>query len=135
MSPKEQDPDAHAFETRARAELRRAVDATPAELRARLDAAVDRALREQPRTSRPRVWRVALPLGGIAAAACAVILFTTRPQPAPIAQPAGANAGDLALLLNVDNLDLLEQLEFYQWLDREPAELEDTGAPPAAQSS
>jgi hypothetical protein len=133
MSPKENDPDARAFETQARAELRRAVDATPAELRARLDAAVDRALREQPRISRPRVWRVAWPLGAVAAAACVVILINQ--QPAPIAQPAEANAADLALLLNVDNLDLLEQLEFYQWLDREPAELEDTGAPPAAQSS
>jgi negative regulator of sigma E activity len=135
MSPKENDSEAREFEARARAELRRAVAETPAQIRARLEAAVERALREQPRTSRPRAWRVALPLGGIAAAACAAILFTTRQQPAPIAQPAEANAGDLALLLNVDNLDLLEQLEFYQWLDREPAELEDTGAPPAAQSS
>jgi negative regulator of sigma E activity len=135
MSPKENDSEAREFEARARAELRRAVAETPAQIRARLEAAVERALREQPRTRRPRAWRVALPLGGIAAAACAVILFTTRQQPAPIAQPAEANAGDLALLLNVDNLDLLEQLEFYQWLDREPAELEDTGAPPAAQSS
>jgi hypothetical protein len=135
MSPKENDSEAREFEARARAELRRVVAETPAQIRARLEAAVERALRAQPRTSRPRAWRVALPLGGIAAAACAVILLATRQQPAPIAQPAEANAGDLALLLNVDNLDLLEQLEFYQWLDREPAELEDTGAPPAAQSS
>jgi hypothetical protein len=135
MSPNENDPEPRAFEARARAELRRAVTDTSPEIRARLEAAVDRALREPARASRPRVWRVALPLGGIAAAACAVIWLTTRQQPAPIAQPAAANAGDLALLLNVDNLDLLEQLEFYQWLDREPAELEDTGAPPAAQSS
>jgi hypothetical protein len=133
MSPKEDDSEAREFEARARAELSRAVAETPAEIRARLEAAVDRALREQSRTSRPRAWRVAWPLGGIAAAACAVILMNQ--QPAPIAQPAGANAGDLALLLNVDNLDLLEQLEFYQWLDREPAELEDTGPPPAAQRS
>jgi hypothetical protein len=133
MSPKENDSEAREFEARARAELRRAVAGTPAQVRARLDAAVERALREQPRTSGPRAWRIALPLGGIAAAACAVILMSQRP--APMAQPAEANAGDLALLLNVDNLDLLEQLEFYQWLDREPAELEDTGAPPAAQSS
>lgn len=40
-------------------------------------------------------------------------------------------ADDVALLLNADNLDLLEKMEFYQWLHREPGALADSGAAPS----
>ena len=45
-----------------------------------------------------------------------------------VEKPPPISADDVALLLNVDNLDLLEQMEFYLWLDREPGVLEAAGA-------
>jgi hypothetical protein len=53
-------------------------------------------------------------------------------EPAPVEKPASSTADDLALLLNVDNLDLLEQMEFYLWLDRQPGVLPEAGAEPSA---
>ncbi len=41
-----------------------------------------------------------------------------------IEKPPPIPADDVALLLNVDNLDLLEQMEFYLWLEREPGVLD-----------
>ena len=130
------DPDADLkFEQRARAELRQAVAATTPQVRARLDAIVAAAAREAPRGKPWRRWSVALPVaGGITAASLAVILLL--PGKLPPAQPAGSQADDLALLLNVDNLDLLERMEFYQWLEREPKLLEgDVTAPAGKQRS
>ena len=139
MSP-ENDQDSASqrdFEQQARADLRRSVaDITP-EVRARLDEIVKVAVREAPAAPPARrAWRLALPVGsGLAAAALAIVLLQRNP-PAPIEKPASAAADDLALLLNVDNLDLLEQMEFYLWLDREPGVLPDAVAtPPASQRS
>jgi hypothetical protein len=116
------------LERRARAELRRMVSGTPPRVRERLDEMARQAAREAPRPRPFRGWRMAYPLGGgVLAAALAVVML----KPQPPAPPTGAPGDDLALLLNVDNLDLLEQMEFYQWLDREPGLL-DAGAPAPA---
>lgn len=114
-----EDPE---FERRARADLRRMVSETSPEARRRLDEMVSGVIRDAPRRIAFRGWRVALPVGGgVLAAALAV--FMLRPADVPVEKPA-ASGDDLALLLNVDNLDLLEQMEFYQWLDREPGLLD-----------
>jgi hypothetical protein len=120
------------FEQRARTQLRRLVADTPADLRARLDGMAERAAREAPRTTQRRLWRVAIPVGGGLAAALAMLML----RPADVAPVDGPSpAGDMALLLNVDNLDLLEQMEFYRWLESEPALLEGAGVPADAQRS
>jgi hypothetical protein len=116
------------LERRARAELRRMVSGTPPRVRERLDEMARQAAREAPRPRPFRGWRMAYPLGGgVLAAALAVVMLKPQPPPPPTVAP----GDDLALLLNVDNLDLLEQMEFYQWLDREPGLL-DAGAPAPA---
>jgi hypothetical protein len=119
------------FEQRARAELKRGIDATPPAVRARLDAVVVRALRERP--ARFRAFHYALPAGAVAIVAG---ILAGQQMRVPSAPPAPA-ADDLALLLNVDNLDLLEQMEFYQWLDRQPGVLDEVAPVPveAAQRS
>lgn len=117
------------LERRARADLRRMVAGTSPRLRDRLDEIARDAAREAPRPKPLRGWRMAFPVGGgVLAATLAVVMLKPQP-PAPVA--AGAKGDDLVLLLNVDNLDLLEQMEFYQWLDREPGLL-DAGAPAPA---
>lgn len=116
-----------AFEQRARADLRRGIEQTPAGVRAQLDRIVDKAL-SQPR--RPRMIRFALP-----AAAAAIIagVFVTQQWRAPGASPSPASE-DMALLLNAD-LDLLEQMEFYRWLERQPGILDEAAASGSAQRS
>jgi hypothetical protein len=128
MNPEQDEAADHAFEQRARAELRGDLDAPPQELRARLDDVVQRALEAPPR-------RYALRLGVPAGAVVAVVagfLVVQHLRP-PAAEPSRA-ADDLALLLNVDNLDLLEQMEFYQWLDRQPDVLDEALAAPAEEA-
>lgn len=122
-----EDDDAadRAFEVRARAELRRAIDETPPDLRVRLDRAVDRAL-NQP--EQPRMIRFALPAGAVALLAGLLVM---QPWRTTIAPPVTA-ADDFALLIDGDNLDLLEQMEFYQWLDRQPGALDEAPAAPGS---
>jgi hypothetical protein len=127
MSVEDDDAADRAFEARARAELRRGIDETPPELRAKLDRIVDRAV-SQPR--RRNVIRFAAPAG---AGAIAIIagLLVVQPWRSTVAPPAAA-ADDFALLIDGDNLDLLEQMEFYQWLDRQPGALDVAPAAPGS---
>lgn len=134
MSESEPDRDdpTSALERRVRADLRRMVSSTSPDIRARLEEMATRAARTPARPPRVAGWRVAWPIAACAAAA-SVLVVLWGPHTDPGESRARA-ADDLALLLNVDNLDLLEQMEFYQWLDREPALLE-SDAKPGAQRS
>jgi hypothetical protein len=124
--------DVAALEQRLRADLRRLVAATSPEVRKQLEDMARAAARESRAGRRPRAWRLGLPIGIGAAAVSTLVLVMWRPVTPPPEEPTATD--DLALLLNVDNLDLLEQMEFYQWLDREPALL-DSAADPGAQRS
>lgn len=127
MSPEDDfDEGDREFEKRARLELRRGVEQTPPALRARLDQIVDRALSEPPR--RHYALRYGVPIGALAVVASIIVAQQMRPPAAPPARSAEA-ADDLALLLNVDNLDLLEQMEFYRWLDQQPGAPDGDAAP------
>jgi hypothetical protein len=125
MSAEDDDAADRAFEARARAELRRGIDETPPALRTKLDRIVEQAL-HGPR--RPRIMRIALPAGAVAVIAG---LLVAQPWRAPIA-PSAAVTDDFALLIDADNLDLLEQMEFYQWLDRQPGAHDETPAAPGS---
>ena len=128
MSADEQDAAERAFEQRARAELRDPQQ-TPPDVHAELDRIVQRALQPAPP---PRGIGLALPA---AAVAVLVGIFMMRPWRAADAPAAPVPASDdFALLIDGDNLDLLEQMEFYQWLDRQPGVLEQS-APGSAQRS
>jgi hypothetical protein len=126
MNADDDDAADRAFEERARAELRRGADETPPELRARLDRMVDDVLG---RPRRPRLLGFALPAAG---AVVAGLLVAHRWQGTEA--PSAPASEDLALLLNAD-LDLLEQMEFYQWLEREPDVLDEATASDSAQRS
>ena len=128
MSAGDDQANDRAFEQRARDELRRGIDQTSPELRAQLDQIVERALRQPPR---PRLIRFALPAGAVAVIAG---LLVGQPWSSPVTPPTPAS-DDFALLMNVDNLDLLEQMEFYQWLDRQPGLLDETAAVASPQRS
>jgi hypothetical protein len=116
------------FERRARADLRKIVDETNPALLARIAGVTADAIE---RAQRPRrsAWPALVPLGSVAALAVVVVaaLWVKSERVVPAKSPP-ISADDVALLLNVDNLDLLEQMEFYLWVDRESGALDATGA-------
>jgi hypothetical protein len=128
MNVEDEDAADRAFEQRARAELRRGVGETPAAVSAKLDESVRLAL-NQPR--RPRMIRFVLPAGAVAVIALVLVAQPWRQAEAPVS----AAADDFALLIDGDNLDLLEQMEFYRWLDQQPEILDAAAAPGSAQRS
>lgn len=73
-----------------------------------------------------RVTRLTwLPAAGVAAAGVAAVMLWTANSPLP--QPATPVATDMEILLDEDSLEMLEDLEFYSWID-----LDDATTEPAA---
>ncbi len=102
--------DEQAFLNQVRQQLDRQADALDELTLARLRAARARALEQVPGRARRRAW---LPAAGMAVAAAlvaAVLLWPSAPR-----LPAGAD--DLDLLAAGEDLELSEELEFYDWLD------------------
>ena len=64
-----------------------------------------------------------VPAGGVAAALVAAAFFWQIPE-APVATTAPVVLNDLDLLLEGENLDFFEELEFYAWLLEQPELLE-----------
>jgi len=103
-----------AFEKKAKALFDESVAGLDAETRSRLNRGRQAAL---DRLSQGRPVRVHwAPAAGVAAAVViAVILWTGNQPPGEIA-PA-ASATDFEILLNEDSLEMLEDLEFYSWIE------------------
>jgi hypothetical protein len=119
------------FERALREDVRRMIGATGPRTRARLDRMVDEAVHVAARPRRS-THRMLWPAGAVAATlivgAVAVIMNPRQEPASPGAEGGTAAAADVALLLNVENFDLLEQMEFYLWLDRQPGILDGEGA-------
>ena len=87
-----------------------------AETRSRLNRSRQRALAEIGR-GRPAWVRWTPAFGATAAAVVAVVMLTGTP-PMDLAD-APASASDLNLLLDEESLEMLEDLEFYSWIELE----------------
>ena len=105
-----------AFAERARAVFDDSVESLDAETRSRLNRGRHAAL-EAAGDSRP-LWRPLawLPATAAAAAIAVVVLTANDPAMAPAIQPPAA---DMEILLNGDDLEMLDDLEFYSWIDLE----------------
>lgn len=108
-------PDDSDFERRAKHLFDRSVEQLDAATRTRLSQARAAALDDlEPQISQRR-WRVWAPVAGVAAAALATVavLFESRrsPETSPL--------DDLELLAD-DDLDMMQDLDFYAWLDDQP---------------
>ena len=112
------------FEDKARAAFEDSVERLDASTRSKLTQARNRALDEVNKGAVRRRWLWA-PAGGLALAALvAVVMLNTGPR-------SGGDTGALALedidiVADSENLDMLEDVEFYMWLDNAPAD-EQTG--------
>ena len=118
-----QNPNVVDFETKARQAYRESLNELDGETLSRLNQAKHRALDELPK-GRSLDWRW-LPAGAVAAAVV-VALLVSSPRPGfevePVAGAAGAD--DLEILLGEDELEMIDELEFYAWID-ELDELQD----------
>jgi hypothetical protein len=124
--PPGNDPAAERLARDAGARLRASADNLDAATRARLNRARQQAVAAIP--ARPGPGRWLLPAAAVAVAGLvAVLVFRPDPGVGPTA-PGTAAVADLELLLPGDaaaDLEMLEDLEFYAWLDegRSPEEL------------
>jgi len=103
-----------ALSERAKGLFDDSVDALDGETLSRLNRSRHAALAElDSRRSRLAQW---LPATGVAAAAViAVVMVTSGPPNEDIATPESVT--DMEILLTEDSLEMLEDLEFYSWMD------------------
>lgn len=102
-----------ALQKRAKQLFDNSVDELDAATLSRLNRARQAAL-ESSSHRLPALIRWA-PIGGLATAAAVALLLVQSPT--TIQPPADAGIVDVEILLSEDNLDMLEDLEFYDWID------------------
>jgi len=102
-----------AFNKRAKASFDETVEKLDAATLSRLNRARHAALAEMQQPSRQ--WSRWLPATGVAAAALVAVMVMQNP--AGFDEPLPAAVADLEILLGEDSLEMLEDLEFYSWLD------------------
>jgi len=90
------------------------VDGLDGETRSKLNRGRQAALAElQPGGRRWAQW---IPAGGVAVAAVAALVVWTGSMQVPELDAPGV-ASDMEILLTEDSLEMLEDLEFYSWID------------------
>jgi hypothetical protein len=109
------------FARRAKAMFDKSVDSLDAETLSRLNRGRQAALVELDRTRLAGHWARWVPATGlVAAAVVAVVIWQGNTVDANL--PANGSVTDFELLLGEDSLEMIEDLEFYSWI--EPSEFE-----------
>jgi len=90
----------------------------------RLNQGRQQALQELRDTGSGGEWARWVPAGGIAAAAV-VAVVVWQGVPVEHSAPAAGTATDFEIMLSEDSLDMLEDLEFYSWMDTASLDSED----------
>ena len=111
-----------AFAKRAKAQFDNSVEELDAATLSRLNQGRHAAL-EALHGSRPlAAWGRWVPLTGVAAAVLVTVMLVRAPE---VATLPGDAVADFEILLEGENFELYEDLEFYSWLDS--ADLDATG--------
>ena len=103
------------FESKAKQAFDQSVDSLDAATLSRLNQGRHEALAGA--AGRRPIMRWA-PAGGLAAAAVVAVVLVQSPT--VVETPPGNTAADFEILLSEDSLDMLEDLEFYDWLTGRP---------------
>ena len=108
--------DDELFEAKAKRLFDESVQGIDGQTQSQLNRGRQKALAELGRRRAVNVLGGWAPATGVAAAAVvAVMLWSGNRPPADIAPPSSAT--DLEILLNEDSLEMLEELEFYSWIE------------------
>lgn len=109
--------DDKRFEENAKAAFDGSVERLDAATLSKLNQGRQAALAELVKASPVRQWSRWMPATGMAAAALVAIVVLRGP--ATVEPPDGSNATvtDFEILMGDDALDMLEELEFYSWID------------------
>ncbi|MGB5581885.1 MAG: hypothetical protein WBM68_15030 [Woeseia sp.] len=114
-----QQPEDAEFLKRAKGAFQESVQGIDAQTRSRLNRGRQQALAAS--EGRAVVWNNWLPLGAAAAVALvAVVMWNAKEQPDAFTSAdftAPTMATDFDILLDEDELEMLEDLEFYSWID------------------
>ena len=114
MNERKDDTAESAFAEQAKKLFDESVLGIDGETRSKLNRGRQVALAELD-NARP-VWVQWAPVTGVAAAAVvAVVMWSGNPVTDGVEAPAVAT--DMEILLTEDSLDMLEELEFYSWID------------------
>ncbi len=107
------------FGKKAKAAFDASVDELDAATLSKLNASRNKALEELTRPKRQ--WSRWAPATGVAAAVMVAVMWLQSPTAVnDVAGP--VNVTDMEILLGEDSIEMLEELEFYSWID--VAELE-----------
>jgi len=102
-----------AFRKQAKTNFDETVEQLDAATLSRLNRARHEALAEMHQPTRQ--WSRWVPATGVAAAALVAVMVMQNP--AGLDEPLPAAVADMEILLGEDSLEMLEDLEFYSWLD------------------
>ena len=107
-----------AFASKAKEVFDESVQGLDAKAQSRLNRARHEALAHAGTGVRHSQWLRWAPATGVAAAAVvAVVLVTGRPPIDELTPP--ATVSDFEILLDQESFEMLEELEFYSWIDLE----------------
>lgn len=139
MNDKKPEADRGTLESRAKALFDESVDGLDARVRSRLTQARYIAVAELELQRESWLRRWAIPVGGLTAATLAigiVVVLDGSPGMGNEGQPtvAALAVEDVAILSDADNLELLEDMEFYAWLENQPENEQIDPAPGTAPS-
>lgn len=92
------------------------VESLDAATLSRLNKGRHDALAELHNTKTARQWLRWMPATGVAAAALVTVMLMRGPAGVDLS-PAPVTASDFEILMEDENLEMLEDLEFYSWID------------------
>jgi len=110
------------FEENAKRLFEESVERLDANRLSALNQARHRALDELEQARGVTAWQRLLPVSGVAAAAVLVTVFVLRSnepliEVPGVEMPQAQEASDFEILVTGDSLEMLEELEFYSWLE------------------
>ena len=134
MSGNEEPEVPTGLEVRSKAAFDASVSELNASVRSRLTQARFAAVAELEHRSRSRWQRFWMPAAGLAATALIVALVVVPQLNRADRSAATLADDDIPILLDTDNIEMIEDMEFYAWLDDESLD-EDGAAEPAGSPS